>query len=220
VGEVHASTGERPLAVATGDAIPSPAWIELGEGARLRVDVHRSDRELVFLGPAIVEPCTLGQERASLLEGRFESALAARAPTAEEWIVTPFSVVRYDDAALAVTVASDQTTVELSQGHAAAFGENDAAFSPIAPGARLTWSGAPVDLDGATIAVGSCESEVKGAQALDLEPGSIASVEGARRAHLMARARCAIAALRVAAVSEPSEARARLVLRMNDLMPL
>ncbi len=220
-GDVHASTENQPLAVVSGDPIPWPAWIDIGTHGRLQVEVLRSDRELVFLGPAIVEPCTRGEERASLLIGRFESALALmHGPRAEEWIVTPFSVVRYESAALTIDVETSQTTAELTQGQAAAFGDTDAAFAPLLPGVRLRWTGAPVDLAGAATAVTRCESDVAAARTLDAKPGSVTSDERARAAHGAARACCAIAELRVAALTAPSEARASLVLRMNALAEL
>ena len=219
-GSVQVRAGEHPFAVVARAAVPAPAWLELAAGARLQVDEPRSGHELVFVGPATVEPCTGGEERTSLLLGHFASALASPAPGAEHWVVTPFAIVRYVNAELAIVVDAAHASVDLSRGDAAAFGAGDSAFAALPVGQRRIWSGAALDVAGATLAVGGCESQAVASRSLDLAPGTRDADDADREAHTIARARCAIARLRVRSLPDMSEAYARLGLRLDRVGPL
>src|SRR6516225_7041636 len=61
--------------------------------------------------------CVTHREESWLTAGRFESAIGAgETPGAEEWVVTPFGVVRYMAAKVAVEVRARDASVAVGSG--------------------------------------------------------------------------------------------------------
>jgi hypothetical protein len=221
LGRVQVNTGDGhlPIVVSSRSALPWPAWIALDDGARLTVEAPPSGQVFSFLGPATVEPCTRGEEHASVLEGRFQTVATSSAPIGVETIVTPFAVVRYERATLTVSVTERETVAQVADGEATAFDDRTMEFVRVAPGAHVQWTGLPLTVEGATAAVARCESDVATARTLDRSPSADASDQRAREAHIAAGAHCSLAELRVSALKRPSEPRASLVLRLDSLGP-
>jgi hypothetical protein len=93
------------------------AWVALGDGTRLVAKDPRTTRETTFRGPARARDCVGGTEEAWVDQGAFEStAGAGEAPGAEEWVATPYAVVRYSAAKLRVGVRPKGTTVTMVAG--------------------------------------------------------------------------------------------------------
>jgi hypothetical protein len=93
------------------------AWLSLAKGSRLVAKDTRSTRETTFLGPALVRACADGREESWLVVGSFESAVGAgETPGAEEWIVTPLALVRYAASKLRVDVRPNSTAVTIGSG--------------------------------------------------------------------------------------------------------
>jgi hypothetical protein len=79
-------------------------WLTLGATDSVTVTLPKTGRELAFLGPALVDPCVRPDE-AWLSHGKFQGSRGSgESPGAEQWVVTPFGVVRYGAAILEVTV--------------------------------------------------------------------------------------------------------------------
>jgi hypothetical protein len=219
-GNVQTRGGQQPIVVVSGAAVSEPGWLTVAPGARLLFDVPPSLHELSVTGPAVVDPCTRGEEHLYLLQGRVESAAASPVPRADEWIVSPFSVTRFRTAVLKVNVDETRAVLEVTSGEAAAMGERDEAFATVQPGATVSFTGAPVDVDGAAVAVARCEADARNDRALDLAPGSADARARASEAHEESRARCAMARLRTKALPDTSEPRASLTLRLDAIGPL
>ena len=93
-------------------------WIALSADARLVAKDPRTTRETTFIGPARVRACVDHREESWLGSGRFESSIGAgETPGAEEWVVTPFGVVRYMAGKLVVEVGTD-ASVQVGSGAA------------------------------------------------------------------------------------------------------
>jgi hypothetical protein len=107
--------------------IPSDAWLSLSPGARIVAKDPRTTRETIFTGPARVRACAGHREDSWVASGVFESTPGAgETPGAEEWVVTPFAVVRFAAAKLRVTVRSEGATILLAGGAAFVRAEGDA----------------------------------------------------------------------------------------------
>ena len=99
--------------------LPEGVWLWLAPDARLVAKDPRTTRETTFLGVARVRPCVGHREESWIASGSFESAVGAgETPGAEEWVVTPFAVVRYAAAKLHVDVRAAETNVSLGGGDA------------------------------------------------------------------------------------------------------
>jgi hypothetical protein len=97
--------------------IPEGPWVSLGGDARLVAKDPRTTRETTFVGPARARACVAHREESWLTAGRFESAIGAgETPGAEEWVVTPFAVVRYMAAKVAVDVRAKDASVAVGSG--------------------------------------------------------------------------------------------------------
>jgi hypothetical protein len=97
--------------------IPQDAWLALGPHARLVAEDPRTTRETTFLGPGRARACVGRREESWVTAGTFESVVGAgETPGAEEWVVTPFSVVRYGAAKVQIDAKAKETTVTLASG--------------------------------------------------------------------------------------------------------
>ena len=92
-------------------------WMTLGPASKLAVKDARTTREATFLGPAQARACVERREESWLASGSFESEVGAgEAPGAEEWVVTPTSVVRYAAAKLRIDVHPKDAAVAVAAG--------------------------------------------------------------------------------------------------------
>jgi hypothetical protein len=115
----------RPLP--TDSEIPSDAWLSLSRGARVVAKDPRTTRETIFTGPGRVRACANHREDSWVASGVFESTPGAgETPGAEEWVVTPFAVVRYASAKVRVMVRPGGATVMLAGGVAFVRPQDDA----------------------------------------------------------------------------------------------
>ncbi|HEX3345004.1 MAG TPA: hypothetical protein VHS09_10555 [Polyangiaceae bacterium] len=124
-GEVHVETtaidGGGPPLLLQGLA-PPEAWVALGKGARVVAKDPRTTRETTFRGPSRARVCVGFTEESWLASGAFESSVGSgEAPGNEEWVVTPWAVVRYTTAALGVEVKPHEADATLTSGVAFAW---------------------------------------------------------------------------------------------------
>jgi len=232
-GDVHIETSSGPAGPDAGlvpvllqGLAPTEAWVGLAKGARLVVKDPRTTRETSFrglAGPGRARVCVGFAEESWIAAGRFESSVGAgEAPGAEEWVVTPFGVVRYGAAKVTVDVLPREAEVMLESG--AAF-----AWTPVAPatgdaGLEDGWMRLPAGRtrlqsrepaggpEAARIALDRCKTLAASARALAVQVMSpdggaggstIAAQVTTRR---LARAACAVASMRVHALAESDAA--------------
>jgi hypothetical protein len=231
-GDVHIEPPTGPASAADAGLVPvllqglapTEAWVDLAKGSRLVVKDPRTTRETSFrglAGPGRARVCVGYAEESWVTAGRFESSVGAgEAPGAEEWVVTPFGVVRYGAARVTVDVLPREAEVKL---------ENGAAFTwtPVAPApgagdggledgwmrltsgtTRLPSRDPAGAAEGARTALDRCKALAASARTLaaqvmspdgGVDGGTIAAQVTARR---LARASCAVATLRVHALPE------------------
>ncbi len=219
-----------PTPITSGIEAPLRTWLDLDDKAKLSTKEPRTGRELSFEGPARVQPCrAAGDEEAWVLRGGLASAPGTgEAPGQEEWIVTPLLVVRYAAATLKVAVdatvearvAGGTASVWLAEGAILA---SDAG-GPDAEGWLRLEKGMSVSVRGkkfspeesARAAVAQCTLAANRAHdvaraIMGREAGAAPFDLGA--AHVMARkearATCAVASLRTAALTS-ADARSAL----------
>jgi hypothetical protein len=121
--------------------VPTEAWVDLAKGTRVVAKDPHTTRETTFRGPGRVRACVDFTEESWLASGRFESTVGAgETPGAEEWVVTPYGVVRYDAAKLAVDVTAHEADVDVEGGLAFGWGGGGTGGGPSAgagAGARV-----------------------------------------------------------------------------------
>jgi hypothetical protein len=190
--------------LATGDAIDS--WLDLDAAARVTVKEPRTGRELLFLGPASTVPCVQESE-AWLMRGEFQSARGSgESPGAEEWVVTPFAVVRYGAAVVSVKVEADSTRALLKAGGASVLADGGDSWHGLDPAVPLVAKGMGPD-DDSDAATDRCSQTSAGAKSLEdqlLAPGETRDptfgdlAKRTTEARILARAVCAMKAVRAA----------------------
>jgi hypothetical protein len=112
--------------------LPDDVWLDLQNGARLTARHPRSTRETTFFGPGRVRSCVGHGEESWIVTGKFESVPSSgERPGGEEWVVTPFGVVRYASARVELDVTATHTEVKLTSGIAYAWTAEHA--SPLTP---------------------------------------------------------------------------------------
>jgi hypothetical protein len=202
---------------------PTEAWVQLDKGTRFVAKDPRTTRETTFRGPARVRACVGYAEESWIASGAFESSVGAgESPGAEEWVVTPFAVVRYTAAKLAMEVKAHEANLTVESGVAFSWSEAGAAQRGIDAGAleegwvrRNPGAGVVVggdraargtDVDAARLAVDRCTTLATSSRELakmvmspegGADAGTIAAQVTTRR---LARAACAVARLRVFAL--------------------
>ncbi len=111
-----------PRALMVGDRVSDDTWLALGPGASLTVEDGRSGRDILLTGLADVRACVDDEEETWVARGTFESSPGSgEVPGAEEWVVTPFAVVRYSGAKVIVQVEEKNATVQVKTGVAHAY---------------------------------------------------------------------------------------------------
>ena len=225
-GDVHieaalasADAGAAPVtAVLLEGLVPTEGWLAVATGGRLVAKDPRTTRETTFRGPARVRACVGNNEESWLAAGAFESSPGAgETPGAEEWVVTPLGVVRYSAAKLSVEVSKGGVKLVVNGGEAFLWRADDAKARGADSRAEtddgwLRADGGAVDLTGtgsstlagARGAVARCE--VLGKAAHDLSAvllaggADAATVTTQVSTRRQAKAACAVAALRLAAL--------------------
>jgi hypothetical protein len=206
--------------------VPTEAWIDVAKGGRLVAKDPRTARETTFRGPARARACVGYTEESWLASGVFESSVGAgESPGAEEWVVTPFGVVRYGAAKIGVDVKPRQADVALETGTAFAWaplaavatagdaGATEEGWTRLNAGrSTLTAARGEGTTDGAKLAVDRCTTLATSAHGLaeqvlspngGADAGTIAAQVATRR---LARAACAVASLRVWTLPEADAA--------------
>ena len=188
-------------------------WITLGEKDSLTVTLPRTGRELTFVGPALFEPCP-GTDEAWLVRGRFQGTRGSgESPGAEEWVVTPFGVIRYGAANVEVTAFDVELHASLKGGSAAILPEGATSWQTLPPDAPRVVKGAPLGKAASAMSAERCAKASADAKALEdplVLPDAAASptfgylAMRANDAHVLARAACAVAKLR----ADPAHAHA------------
>ncbi len=119
-------------------------WIDLGPNSKLSIKNGKTSREAIFEGSGSVRVCVGGEEEMWLPLGAFSSVSGSgEAPGAEQWIITPHGIVRYDAARVRVTAGVAWTDVTLDSGSAWVF-PIDAAYRKDAASKDAGREGVPV----------------------------------------------------------------------------
>ncbi len=181
-------------------------WITLAAGDDVTLTLPRTGRELEFLGPALVDPC-VGTDEAWLIRGKFQGSRGSgESPGAEQWIVTPFAVIRYGVAILDARVDDKSVQASLKVGTATILPEGATVWELLdssAP-ARVV-KGTLLGKAGTAAAAERCAKASTVSKSLEdalVLPDAAASptfgdlAMRANDAHVLARAACAIANLR------------------------
>jgi hypothetical protein len=182
-------------------------WMTLAAAAdSVTVSLPRTGRELSFLGPALVEPC-VGTDEAWLARGEFQGSRGSgESPGADQWVVTPFAVLRYG--AAIVNVVVDDTSVHASlKGGTATILPEGATTWRLLDGDATTQvvKGTPLGKAATAAAEDRCAKASTASKALEdalVLPDAAASPTfgdlsmRANDAHILARAACAMAKLR------------------------
>jgi hypothetical protein len=221
--------------------VPDDTWLLAGARARLVAKDPRTTRETTFLGAARFRACVGRREESWLGSGRFESSVGAgESPGAEEWVITPFAVVRYAAAKLQLEGSERAMTLSIEGGQAFVWAADDAhaerrdrtkdagaedvsdrPWMRVSDGTMQVFS---VSATAARSAVDACAERARGAEALtrdvmagaDAAPGEARErVTGQVRARRLARATCALAGLRVE-LARDTEARGALEDALRD----
>jgi hypothetical protein len=192
--------------------VPTNAWVELAKGARLVAKDPRTTRETTFRGPGRGRACVDYGEESWLTAGIFESSLGAgEGPGLEEWVVTPYGVVRYGAAKLVVEIKGQQAFVKVESGVAFTWSPGpptpgttiEEGWVRQVPGAAtLSAPRGEPPADGTKLAVDRCTTLATSARHLaeqvmapgGADAGTITAQVTTRR---LARAACAVASVRV-----------------------
>jgi hypothetical protein len=206
VGAARASDAGGGAPIRTGDAVDR--WVTLDPATKVTVKEPSSARELLFTGAAGATFLACYHENeAWLASGEFVGTRGlGERPGADQWVVTPFAVVRYGGATVDVTVDRASTRAVLQTGSAQAIASDGDAWHALDPSSPFVAKGA-LDEAGNAAAANRCVSAETAAKALEdalLAPGETQDSgfgELARRAteaRTLARAACSISALRAA----------------------
>ncbi len=198
-------------------------WVDMPPSGKFVAKDPQTTRETTFKGPGRVKACVQTQEESWLASGGFESSVGAgESPGAEEWVVTPFGVVRYGASKLSVDVGAKDVHVAVASGQAFLWTPADASLKGGKPADRTDdgWQRADPGMfvitgtgptgshalteDGARPAVAACGALGKSAHDLSAQllaggadAGTVLAQVTTRR---LARAACAVAALRLGAL--------------------
>jgi hypothetical protein len=136
--------------LAMGGQLPDSVF-ELAEGTRMTVKNPQSGREVTFEGAATMRACVAGDPEHWLLRGGFSATPGSgEKPGAEEWLVTPYGILRWSSAMAKVRIEKDRATVRVTSGGVSVYGPKVTTPDGGAPSATGTWieatSNAPLDL--------------------------------------------------------------------------
>jgi hypothetical protein len=208
---IEAAGGDAGSPVLLQGLVPTEAWVVLAKGARLVAKDPRTTRETTFRGPGRARACVDYGEESWLTAGIFESSVGAgEGPGLEEWVVTPYGVVRYGVAKLGVEIRAREAFVRVDSGVAFAWSPlppadagTDEGWARLLPGtAMLSAPRGEAPADGTKLAVDRCTTLATSARHLaeqvmapgGADAGTITAQVTTRR---LARAACAVATVRV-----------------------
>ena len=183
----------------------------LDDAAKMTVKDPASGREVTFEGAATVRTCVAGDPEHWLLKGGFSATPGAgEKPGSEEWVITPFGIVRFASAMVKIRVEKDRVTVRVSSGSVSIYAPKltapDGGAPPTAEWTDAT-PAAPLDLlspGPPKKLVDACAAVAKTARELGAQLVSPdASIGDLAPKHLEARrkARASCALARVSALS-------------------
>jgi hypothetical protein len=203
-----------PDSVATPDGGPillvvdalARGWVTLAAADRVTVTLPRTGREIGFFGPGLIDPC-VGTDEAWVVRGEFHGSRGSgESPGAEEWVVTPFGVVRYGAAILEVVVDDASVHASLKGGTATILAEGASTWELLETDASTqVVKGAPLGKAGTAASDERCAKASAAAKSLEdalvlpdaaASPGFGDLAMRANDAHVLMRAACAIAKLR------------------------
>lgn len=99
--------------------VPPDGWVAIGVHGKLVAKDPRTSRETSFDGPGRVRACVGADEESWIASGTFASSPGVgEAPGTEQWVVTPFGVVRYAVAAMRLAVDASEARCEVTSGTA------------------------------------------------------------------------------------------------------
>jgi hypothetical protein len=231
-GDVHLAPSEADAgatAVLLQGLVPIEGWLDVAKGARLVAKDPRTTRETTFRGPARARACVDFGEESWVASGAFESTVGAgEGPGQEEWVVTPFGVVRYAAAKVTIDVKPTEADLAVESGVAFAWRPSppdggqpgrqpadagsllEEGWARLVPG-RATLAGVRgeegmASAAGARLAVGRCttlatSARTLAAQVMSPDGGADGGTIAAQvMTRRLARAACAVASLRVRAL--------------------
>lgn len=109
-------------ALALMDTLPLGSFVDLPEGGKVTVKSPLTSRETAFKGPGRGMFCVDDEEKSWLLDGTFESSMGAgESPGSEEWVFSPFGVVRYGSSNLTMHAVHHRLEVNVINGSASLF---------------------------------------------------------------------------------------------------
>lgn len=192
---------------------PTETWFDVARGGRVVAKDPKTGRETTFRGPARVRACVGYTEESWLASGHFESTVGAgESPGAEEWVATPYGVVRYTAAKMSVDVGARDADVTVEGGQAFAWGGPTDAGTADEGWTRLSVGKSKLTMrDAPAAAVGRCAKLAEAARALaakvmspegGVDGGTILEQVTTRR---LARAACAVASVKTNALA-PADA--------------
>ena len=225
-GEVRLQTEDGGVVLAPQDELEPGHWVWLSPDARLVAKDPRTSRETTFRGLGHVQPCVGQAEESWITSGRFEStAGAGEMAGAEEWVVTPLGVVRFGAGKVIIDAPAGTSSVEIEVASAIAFvwpaqdasvrGPDGGAVPAASDEGWLRVSGTSATLgraaqrpppEASRAAIEACRAAGRSAHELagalvgaDASGKTAAAQVTARR---VARAACAVAAIRVDSLFE------------------
>ncbi len=204
--------------------IPEGDWIDLPATAKFTAKSPRTLRETTYEGVGFVRPCVDHDEEAWMIGGNFSAISPGNeSPGAEEWVVTPFGVVRYTSASLFLRSDKTKVDVKVTGGNVSilvpAFARlKDASDAGSAQPAASEWiredanfagSLSPIVADDkiAQAAIDACASAATATKAIALQldaPDASIGVLGGQHADArrLARGLCSIARVIVAKIPD------------------
>jgi hypothetical protein len=172
------------------------SWIDMAAGTHLVVRDTRSSRDTRFIGPGRMQACVRMDEESWVAMGGFDSTSESVAEGSEEWVVTPFGVVRYTTAKLNVGVLPDGVRITISSDDADLWIPSDATMRQGQAGGGTNgaddWVHAGVDTFTITSVTHRSPLTLDGARAA---LATCTDLCGSSRSR--ARAACAVAELRL-----------------------
>ncbi len=182
----------------------SGTWIDMAAGSQLVARDPSSNRDTRFMGPGRIQACVRMGEESWVALGGFDSTSAPVAEGSEEWVVTPFGVVRYTTAKLNVGVLPDGVRITISSGDADLWVPSDATLHEGQAGGGTNggddWVHAGVDTFTLTSATHRTLLTLDGARAA---LATCTTLSGSSRSR--GRAACAVAGLRLDYLPPSSE---------------
>ena len=206
VGSGRATDAGSAMPLRTGDAVDR--WVTLDPSAKATVKEPSSARELLFTGAAgATFLACFHEDEAWLSSGEVVGSRGlGERPGADQWLVTPFAVVRYGAANVDVTVDGTSTRAVLRSGSASAIASDGDTWHALDASSPFVAKGTLDEASNVATANRCVQTETaaKALEAALLAPGETQDsgfgelARQATEARTLARAACAISGLRAA----------------------